>query len=317
MQVHRAIKYSDALVLKVMRNASSHGRDLQELFCEVMSNSALSHWTVELVRMARRCSNGKSSGQDRRDGGADVLGLLANFTTPGTGIDWAELCSIDDNGFLLDLLTDQLMPGFTGDDVLLESVMVVGVIASCPDPEVGGRLCDNPLLIRRLIDLLTAKQEDDDIVLQLLWTFSMLLTNSEVSEMVLETEDGQVVHYMLELVHDTNPMIARQASIALGIVAELEMKRMKRTCPEDVRAASSLFGKVRQARFEAHNQRWMAETDGGGEESADSGTHYSGEGVLAGSDERDMYFMRHNLAFADALSDRHYNSWGRGTLKDL
>lgn len=33
---------------------------------------------------------------------------------------------------------------------------------------------------------------------------------------------------MLELVHDTNPMIARQASIALGIVAELEMKRMKR-----------------------------------------------------------------------------------------
>lgn len=63
----------------------------------------------------------------------------------------------------------------------------------------------------------------------------------------------------------------------------------------------------------------MAETDGGGEESADSGTHYSGEGgsrplendnilvvmaVLAGSDERDMYFMRHNLAFADALSDR-------------
>ncbi|KAF4705715.1 Kinesin-associated protein 3, partial [Perkinsus olseni] len=304
--VHRGIKYRDCLVLKVMRNVSGHGRDLQELFCQVMSSSALSHWTVELVRMARHCSEGMSGGDEKADAAAgivvEVLGLLANFTTPGT-VDWGELCSIDDNGFLLDLVTEQLMPGFTGDDVLLESVMVVGVIAASRDPEVGERLCENPLLLRRLIDLLTAKQEDDEIVLQLLWTFHMLLSNPETSEAVLEDQDAQVVHYMLELIRDSNPMIAGQASAALGLVAELEMVRASKVSTEPGRSTSILFDKVRQARFEAYNQAWMAEVERAGE-SVYYGTEHTGEEASTGSGDREMSLMHHNLAFADVLDDR-------------
>ncbi|KAF4657283.1 Kinesin-associated protein 3, partial [Perkinsus olseni] len=310
--VRRGIKFRDSLVLKVMRNVSGHGRDLQELFCQVMSNSALSHWTVELVRMARHCSEGMSGGDEKADAAAgivvEVLGLLANFTTPGT-IDWGELCSIDDNGFLLDLVTEQLMPGFTGDDVLLESVMVVGVIAASRDPEVGARLCENPLLLRRLIDLLTAKQEDDEIVLQLLWTFHMLLSNPETSDVVLEDQDGQVVHYMLELIRDSNPMIAGQASAALGLVAELEMVRASKVSTETGRSTSILFDKVRQARFEAYNQAWVAEVERAGE-SVYYGTEHTGEEASTGSGDREMSLMHHNLAFADMLDDRLWGEEG-------
>ncbi|KAF4728847.1 Kinesin-associated protein 3, partial [Perkinsus olseni] len=310
--VHRGIKYRDCLVLKVMRNVSGHGRDLQELFCQVMSNSALSHWTVELVRMARHCSEGMSGGDEKADAAAgivvEVLGLLANFTTPGT-VDWGELCSIDDNGFLLDLVTEQLMPGFTGDDVLLESVMVVGVIAASRDPEVGARLCENPLLLRRLIDLLTAKQEDDEIVLQLLWTFRMLLSNPETSDVVLEDQDAQVVHYMLELIRDSNPMITGQASAALGLVAELEMVRASKVSTEAGRSTSILFDKVRQARFEAYNQAWMAEVERAGE-SVYYGTEHTGEEASSGSGDREMSLMHHNLAFADMLDDRLWGEEG-------
>ncbi|KAF4672506.1 Kinesin-associated protein 3 [Perkinsus chesapeaki] len=320
--VHRAIKFRDPLVLKVMRNVSSHGQELQERFCDVMNSTALSHWAAELVRMARRC--GKAGGKEEKaDGAAEIvvenpkiLGMLANFTCPGT-VDWGELCSMDDNGFLLDLLTQQLIPGFTGDDVLLQSIMVAGVVAASSDTEVGTRLCESPLLLRRLVDLLTAKQEDDEIVLQLLWTFTVLLSNSETAEVVLEDQDGQVVHYILDLVRDDNPMIARQAMEALGVVGHLERERSKTLADKEASTRSySMFEKVRRARFEAYNNDWIGGSDrGGAGESIYYGTEGSGEEGSTVSDYGEaMPLFHHNVAFvgADMLHDRLWQDYVEG-----
>lgn len=64
---------------------------------------------------------------------------------------------------LLNFIKKQLRPGATEDDMVLEVVILVGTVLTDPD---CAPLVASSGIVQLMIDLLKAKQEDDEIVLQ-------------------------------------------------------------------------------------------------------------------------------------------------------
>jgi len=71
---------------------------------------------------------------------------------------WSEMMDKHD---LLEFLTNNLMNGYSEDDIILESVMLVGTI--CRNDESATKVSQS-YLIKLLQDMLGAKQEDDEMV---------------------------------------------------------------------------------------------------------------------------------------------------------
>ena len=92
---------------------------------------------------------------------------------------WAEM--MEGQG-ILEFLQNQLMNGFAEDDIVLECVMLVGTL--CRNEETSQQIADS-YLIKLLQDMLGAKQEDDEMVQQILNTFFKLLFFGPTRELVL------------------------------------------------------------------------------------------------------------------------------------
>jgi len=85
---------------------------------------------------------------------------------------------------------------------MLESVMLVGTITR---NDACAELIANSYLIKLLQDLLGAKQEDDEMVQQILNTFFKFLFFGPTREIVLHST--MMVSIVLELLSDKNPNI--------------------------------------------------------------------------------------------------------------
>ena len=95
---------------------------------------------------------------------------------------------------LIEFLHNHLMDGYAEDDILLECVMLVGTI--CRNDETAQTIASS-YLIKLLQDLLGAKQEDDEMVQQILNTFFKFLFFGPTREIVLH--QTQMVSIVLEL----------------------------------------------------------------------------------------------------------------------
>jgi len=231
----RVLKTRDPLLCKVIRHISSH-KGVVELMYEMLQSDSvrMSKWMNEFLRMAQ-------CGLDNPDLLVETLGTLANMNLPE--VPWGELCEAG----LVDLLTRLLVPGFSEDDIVLESVMVVSNIALQQDAAqqvAGSRL---PCMLQ---DLLVEKRNDEEIVVQLLFAFQCFLLYDEVRDVVLQ--DTELAPCVMRLVRHRNPMVLEQATKTLQLVAEYA---------GDVPAGSELgvpswIEQIKAFRFEQHNAEW-------------------------------------------------------------
>ena len=99
-------------------------------------------------------------------------------------------------------------------------------------------------MLSALYSIITEKQEDDEIVLQLLFAFYRLLL-VEAARLVL-LEHTQIVVYALDLLLDSSKAVREMASRVLDAVAESDERW-------DVQ--------IRQRRFATHNREWLEIVD--------------------------------------------------------
>merc|ERR1712232_1077572 len=227
----RVLKTRDPLLCKVIRNISAHS-DVMEHMWEVMQDESvrMSKWMNEFVYMAH-------GGIDTPDLLLEVLGTLANMTLPE--IPWAELCEVG----LVDLLHRLLVPSFSEDDVVLECVMLIGNISQSREAAqhiAGSRL---PSM---LADLLLEKRDDEEIVLQLLFTFRCLLLFEEIREVILQ--DTELAQCIIRFAGARNAMVVDEAMKTLQSIS-------------DHIAANGMSGaswaeEIMVLRFEHSNREW-------------------------------------------------------------
>jgi AcrR family transcriptional regulator len=138
---------------------------------------------------------------------------------------------------ILEFLQSQFMNGYAEDDVILECVMLCGTMCRNDD---CAQIIANSYLIRLLQDMLGAKQEDDEMVQQILNTFFKFLFFAPTRELVLT--QTQMVSIVLELLSDKNPNIRVLVNAILDYVQAHD---------------DTWRQEIKTKRFYAHNQVFM------------------------------------------------------------
>jgi len=219
MLFKRLFKTMDPVLMKVIRNSAQHDGSFKASFKE---------YVQDLVILAKQTAN--------PDLLVEVLGTLGNLSANET--DFASL--ITEYG-LINFFEQHLRSGVVEDDILLEVIIFIGTV--CYDPQVAPLVANSSLIVA-LFNLLGEKQEDDEIVLQVVYVFYRLVVHTETRMVLLQQTDA--IHHIIELLADSNTEIRKMADQALALIMELD---------------DDLGKQIRHRKFAVHNEKWLALVD--------------------------------------------------------
>jgi len=252
--MQRAFHYQDALVMKMIRNISQHeGSGTKNQFIEFIGDIA------DAVQRA-----------DSPNFVVECVGILGNLTIPDLDFDRL-LEEYNMVPWIKERLRHVHQQPVLGepqmDDLLLEVVVFLGTCAV--DSVASQKICKVGIL-DALIDLLKAKQEDDEIVLQVVYVFHQLCLHEESRAFIIKGSD--VVAYLTDLMHDKNPEVQRVCDATLDIIS----------CHDDLWRE-----RVRSEKFRFHNAQWLEIVggNGGANESTEVPLQPNGNDDYLGGDE--------------------------------
>ncbi|XP_030378997.1 kinesin-associated protein 3 [Scaptodrosophila lebanonensis] len=210
----RAFKYQDALLMKLLRNLSQH-ESLQVQFIDYVG---------DLARILTICDDEAFI--------VECLGILGNLAL--TDLDYSQILQ---NFQLIPWIRQLLVPCARLDDLVLDTIVYLG---TCAYDELCALLFCRAKVVLSLIELLKAKQEDDEIVLQIIFVFQQILRHESTREyMIKETESPA---YLIDLMHDKNEEIRKVCDYCLDIIAISDSEWAKR---------------IKLEKFRNHNSQWL------------------------------------------------------------
>ncbi|XP_022085406.1 kinesin-associated protein 3-like [Acanthaster planci] len=213
--MRRALRFKDGLLLKMIRNISQHDGQTKEQFIEYISDIA------SIVKNS-----------DDEELVVEALGILANLTIPD--LDYELILK---EYKLVPWITQKLEPRAAEDDLVLEVVMLVGTVAM--DDSCAAMLAKSGI-IQSLIELLNAKQEDDEIVCQIVYVFYQMVFHEATREVIIK--QTQAPAYLIDLMHDKNAEIRKVCDNTLDIISEFDEEWAK---------------KIKLEKFRWHNSQWL------------------------------------------------------------
>jgi hypothetical protein len=286
----RELKTRDPLLCKVVRHVTSHKEVVEPMYELLQSDSVrMSKWIFEFARMGTCVDN--------PDLLVEVLGTLANMTLPD--IPWGELCEAG----LIDLLHRLLVAGFSEDDIVLECVMLLGNMAQCREasPHLASSRLPNMMQ-----DLLLEKRDDEEIIVQLLYTFQCFLIHEEVRDAVLHAS-GHFAEGIMRFARSRNPQVVGNADKLLQSIMEFagDMGASEAGAP-------SWAEQLKVFRFEQHNTTWCHFVNremSGGVGLSPSGGYYDDDQGSGDEDEEEFAFHWAGGDAADVrdLANRQWN----------
>jgi hypothetical protein len=217
--MQRAFKYHDVLLFRVIRNIAQFGPitniDIYEKYMDDI---------LELT---------KQSG-DNTDLQIELIGTLVYINIEK----WDTVLSETD---FLDFIHGNLVSDYSEDDLVLETIMLIGTM--CRSEKCAEAIAKS-YIIGMLHELLGAKQEDDEMVQQILFTYHRLLYFQVTREMMLEKT--HIVNIILELLNDKNPNIRKLVNSTLDLV-QLHDEMWKK--------------EIKTKKFEMHNEVYLGLMD--------------------------------------------------------
>ncbi|XP_055911716.1 kinesin-associated protein 3 isoform X1 [Eupeodes corollae] len=211
----RAFKYQDALLMKLIRNLSQH-ENLQHMFIDYVG---------DLARIITMC--------DDENFIVECVGILGNLSL--ADLDYSQILQ---NFELIPWIRNILVPGEKLDDIVLDTIVYLG---TCARDESCALLFCKAKVVLSLIELLKAKQEDDEIVLQIIFVFQRILRHESTREyMIKETESPA---YLIDLMHDKNSEIRKVCDYCLDIIAISD---------------SEWASRIKLEKFRNHNSQWLS-----------------------------------------------------------
>ncbi|XP_076247106.1 kinesin associated protein 3 isoform X3 [Calliopsis andreniformis] len=212
--IKKAFRNQDPLIMKMIRNISQHD-STKESFVEFVGDFAMA-----------------LNQSDSQDFVLEVVGVLGNLELPD--LDYSQILHRCD---LIPWIRSNLVPGKAPDDLVLEIVIFLGTAAH--DEDCARLLCKADILLS-LIELLKAKQEDDEMVLQIIYVFYQISKHDSTRDyLIRETE---APGYLIDLMHDKNPAIRKVCDACLDVIA---------MCDKNWAA------RIKVEKFRSHNQQWL------------------------------------------------------------
>lgn len=212
--MERAFQNQDSLLMKLIRNIAHHEGTKQN-FIEFVG---------DIAQAIVRCEN--------EDFVVECVGVLGNMTIPD--LDFSQLMQ---RFHMIPWLTGVLLPGKHEDDLVLEVVILLGTAAT--DEGCATLFCKADVLLS-LIELLKAKQEDDEMVLQIIYVFYQVSRHIATRDYLIKETEAPA--YLIDLMHDKNSQIRRICSACLEIIAECNKEWSER---------------IKLEKFRWHNSQWL------------------------------------------------------------
>ncbi|KAG5315033.1 KIFA3 protein, partial [Pseudoatta argentina] len=211
-----AFRNQDALVMKMIRNISQHDL-IKENFVEFVGDFAMA-----------------LTQSDSQDFILEVVGVLGNLEL--SDLDYSQIIQRCN---LIPWIRNNLVPGKAQDDIVLEIVIFLGTAAH--DEDCARLLCKADILLS-LIELLKAKQEDDEMVLQIIYIFYQIAKHDSTRDYLIRETGNEAPGYLIDLMHDKNPAIRKVCDTCLDVIA---------ICDKNWAA------RIKVEKFRLHNQQWL------------------------------------------------------------
>ncbi|XP_006812486.1 kinesin-associated protein 3-like [Saccoglossus kowalevskii] len=262
----RAFKFKDPLLMKMIRNISQHDGPAKNLFVDYISDLA------NVIKS-----------YDDEEFVIETLGILSNLNIPD--LDYELL--LKEYG-LVSWIKERLQPGAAEDDLVLEVVMLVGTVTS--DDSCAAMLAMSGI-IQSLIELLNAKQEDDEIVCQIVYVFYQMVFHQATREVIVK--ETQAPAYLIDLMHDKNAEIRKVCDNTLDIISEFDEEWAK---------------KIQLEKFRWHNSQWL--------EMVESRQMDDNEGMMYGDEGYGPYIQESDILDRPDLFYGHPGAYEDGELID-
>ncbi|XP_063683184.1 kinesin-associated protein 3-like [Bolinopsis microptera] len=259
--LRQSLKNRDSLMLKMVRNILSH---------EVQEKKVVLSSINEIVSIVKDCPHEEQIT-------VELLGVLAELNLPE--IDFRQLVTEYN---LVPWISRNLAPANkVADDVVLEIVRFVGNVVRDED---CAQLFANAGLPNTLIELITAKQEDDEIVLQILYVFYQMIFHKCTRELLIK--QSQAPAYLIDLMHDKNTEVRRMCDTTLDIISEYD---------EDWAT------KIQYEKFKWHNSQWLEMVTQGNDPEVDSydDDYLPREMMLSGDSTADLLYQHEQDGYRD------------------
>ncbi|UYV83315.1 KIFAP3 [Cordylochernes scorpioides] len=217
MLMRRAFRFKDPLLMKMIRNISKHDGPIKELFVDHVNNLG--------------CSLHESDEDEHEEFIAECLGVLGNLNIPN--LNFEKL-------FRKYSMTSWLKARlniYCEDELLFN---ILSFLATAFVDEGAALLLQEEGIVNSILDLLNAKQEDDDMVLQIVYLIQQLLRHPKICKRLIT--DTHIPAYLLDLVHDKNSEIRKICDLSLDIIAEVNEEWAK---------------KIQVEKFCWHNGHWI------------------------------------------------------------
>ncbi|XP_052790502.1 kinesin-associated protein 3-like [Mya arenaria] len=228
MLMKRAFKFRDPLLMKMIRNISEHDGPTKNLFIDYISDLAEAVLNTEEEDFSLEC-----------------LGVFGNLTIPD--LDYELILKEYE---LIPWIKHKLQRGGAEDDWMLQVIILVGTV--CND-DISARMLAETNIIQSLIELLNEKQEDDEMVCQIVYVFYQMIFHESTREVIIK--DTQAPAYLIDLMHDKNAEIRKVCDNTLDIISEFDEEWAK---------------KIQLEKFRWHNSQWLEMVESrGADEMAD------------------------------------------------
>ncbi|XP_025833909.1 kinesin-associated protein 3 isoform X2 [Agrilus planipennis] len=214
----RAFRYQDALLMKMIRNISEH-ESLKPNFIEFVGD------------LAKAVIESK-----KEDFIIECLGVLSNLNLPD--LDWAEIFKHFD---MITWFKNVVKRNNVEPDFVLEIIVLLGTAAY--DESCAQLICNSDLL-QLLIELLKFHQEDDEIVLQIIYVFLVILAHESTVQYVINKTEAPA--YLIDLLQDNNKNIRKVCNTCLNMIMD---------------NSTSWAERIRIERFRHHNEQWLQMVD--------------------------------------------------------
>ncbi|KAJ3103417.1 Kinesin-associated protein 3 [Phlyctochytrium planicorne] len=222
----RAIKTRDILIFKMLRNISNQEGDLKIMFLDYIDD--LMHLMLK--------------NQSNPELVVEIMGIVGTLTIPD--FDFAKLAEAYDlipfieHHFTLAVRAAEVSKGqgsnaglTEDDDITLEAVVLLGTMAN---DESVPPLVAKSNVVYLLMELMLAKEEDDEIVLQIIYATYQFLLHDDTRDILINKT---------HLLYDRNTQIRKMCDVCLDIIAEIDEEWVKN---------------IKQQKFQWHNAEYLA-----------------------------------------------------------
>lgn len=245
----QSVTQDDIMILKLIRNLSQHEDSYKMIYLDYLESlvSLLVKRSPQLIDSTSQLLLTQGNQQQQlinEDNNLncdsmvsiEILGILGNMINL-PGVDWLTLSS---SKGLFKWISSVLSTRRNSheDDLILECIQVISCLINNRESCLYALKFD---CLKLLINTLNGKQEEDEIVLQIIFTFHLMLREPDVRKMILSPET-QVMAYLFDLMNDKNQEIRKLCKASLNIIFEAE---------------DGHKDKIREESFKIYNKQWL------------------------------------------------------------